>query len=160
MTLIYWEWHLIPSWLLRSIIARFPEQLLKDLISWGSPGEYCMLNFFLWDASEVLSCPFWSTILQCGARLYIDTHLKLLERVVSGARVLTGGVFECDISQRRYVAALRMLYKITCNQMHPLDGALLVPYLPIFGLIGSNSLSPSLALSNFLIIIIIIIIIK
>ena len=29
-----------------------------------------------------------------------DTHLKLLDRVVSGARFLAGGVFECDISHR------------------------------------------------------------
>ena len=33
-----------------------------------------------------------------------DTHLKLLDRAVSGARFLTGGVFECDISHRRSVA--------------------------------------------------------
>ena len=33
-----------------------------------------------------------------------DTHLKLLDRVVCGARFLTGGVFECDIAQRRSVA--------------------------------------------------------
>ena len=41
-----------------------------------------------------------------------DTHLKLLDRVVSGARFLTGGVFECDIAHRRSVAVLCMLYKI------------------------------------------------
>ena len=29
-----------------------------------------------------------------------DTHLKLLDRAVSSARFLTGGVFECDISHR------------------------------------------------------------
>ena len=29
-----------------------------------------------------------------------DTHLKLLDRSVSGARFLTGGVFECDIAHR------------------------------------------------------------
>ena len=29
-----------------------------------------------------------------------DTHLKLLDRVVSGARFLTGAVFECDIAHR------------------------------------------------------------
>ena len=28
-----------------------------------------------------------------------DTHLKLLNLVVSGVRFLTGGVFECDIAQ-------------------------------------------------------------
>ena len=44
-----------------------------------------------------------------------DTHLKLLDRAVSGARFLTGGVFECDISHRRSVAVLCMLYKIMCN---------------------------------------------
>ena len=38
-----------------------------------------------------------------------DTHLKLLDRAVSGARFLTGGVFECDISHRRSVAVLCML---------------------------------------------------
>ena len=35
-----------------------------------------------------------------------DTHLKLLDRTVSGAQFLTGGVFECDISHRRSVAIL------------------------------------------------------
>ena len=35
-----------------------------------------------------------------------DTHLKLLDRLVSGARFLTGGVFECDIDDRRSVAVL------------------------------------------------------
>ena len=39
-----------------------------------------------------------------------DTHLKLLDRAVSCARFLTGGVFECDISHRRSVAVLCMLY--------------------------------------------------
>ena len=35
-----------------------------------------------------------------------DTHLKLLDRAVSGARFLTGGVFECDIAHRRSMAVL------------------------------------------------------
>ena len=42
-------------------------------------------------------CPaFW-----CSAA---DTRLKQLDRAVSGARFLAGGVFECDISRRRSVA--------------------------------------------------------
>ena len=53
-----------------------------------------------------------------------DTHLKLLDHALSGARFLTGGVFECDIAQRRSVAVLCMLYEIRCNLMHPLNGAL------------------------------------
>ena len=35
-----------------------------------------------------------------------DTHLKLLDRALSGARFLTGGVFECEIAHRRSVAVL------------------------------------------------------
>ena len=63
-----------------------------------------------------------------------DTHLKLLDRIVSGANFLTGtrhGVFECDLAQRRSVAVLFMLYKFRCNPMHPLYDDLLVPYVPV-----------------------------
>ena len=60
-----------------------------------------------------------------------DTHLKLLNRSVSGARFLAGSVFECDISHRRSVAVLCMLYKIRCNPVHPLNGALPGPYVPV-----------------------------
>ena len=35
-----------------------------------------------------------------------DTNLKLTERIVSGARILTGGVFVCVIAHRRSVAVL------------------------------------------------------
>ena len=59
------------------------------------------------------------------------THLKLLDREVSGARFLTGGVFECDIFHRRSVAVLCMLYKIRCNPVHPFNGALPGPYVPV-----------------------------
>ena len=60
-----------------------------------------------------------------------DTHLKLLNRAVSGARFLTGGVFECDISPRRSVAVLCMMYKIRCNPMHPLNDVLPGPDVPV-----------------------------
>ena len=95
MTLLYWEWHLIPRWLFRSIFALFPEQLLNGLVSWGSPGKYSMIDYFLGDALGVLSCQFWNTALRCGARLPIHiTHLKPLDRVVNGASFLTGVAFE------------------------------------------------------------------
>ena len=58
-----------------------------------------------------------------------DTQLKLLDQAVSGARFLTGGVFQCDISHRR--AVLCMLYTIRCNAVHPLHGALPGPYVPV-----------------------------
>ena len=60
-----------------------------------------------------------------------DTHLKLLERAVRGARFLAGGVFECDISHRRSVAVLCTLCKIRCNLVHPLNGVLPGPYVPV-----------------------------
>ena len=63
--------------------------------------------------------------------LAADTHLKLLDRAVSGAQFLTGGVFKCDISHCRSMAVLCMLYKIRCNPVHPLNGALPGPYVPV-----------------------------
>ena len=61
-----------------------------------------------------------------------DTHLKLLDRLVSGACFLAGGVLNCDLSHRRFVAVLCMLYKIRCNPKHQLCGALPVPYVPVW----------------------------
>ena len=43
----------------------------------------------------------------------------------------TRGVFECDLAYRRSVGVSRVLYKIRCNPMHPLYGALPVPYVPV-----------------------------
>ena len=60
-----------------------------------------------------------------------DTHLKLLDRAVSGARFLTGGVFKCGIALHRSVVVLCMLYKIRCNPMHPLNSGLPGPYVPV-----------------------------
>ena len=37
----------------------------------------------------------YDSAVYCSAA---NTHLKLLERAVSGAQFLTGGVYECDIS--------------------------------------------------------------
>ena len=42
----------------------------------------------------------YSSAVRCSAA---DTHLKQLDRVVSGASFLTGGVFECDLDHRRSV---------------------------------------------------------
>ena len=69
----------------------------------------CFLGFVL----PVLEycCAVW-----CSAA---DTHLKRLDRVISGAEFLTGGVFECSIAHHRSVAILCMLYKIRCNPVHP-----------------------------------------
>ena len=61
----------------------------------------------------------------------VDTHLKLLDRSVSDARFLTGGVFECDIVHRRSVAVLCILYNISSNPMNPLFGAEPGKYVPL-----------------------------
>ena len=127
MTLIYWEWYFIPRSPLRSIFALFPEQLLKDFVSWGSSGVFhdrsllgrCLRGFVL----PVLE---YCSALWCSGA---DTRLKLLDRVVSGTNFLTGSVFEYDIAYRRYVAVLCMLNMIGCNPMHPLYSALPVLYV-------------------------------
>ena len=80
---------------LKSIFTLFPEQLLKGLVSWGSPGKYSTIDCFLGDVLGVLSCPFWSTVLRCGARLPMHT-LNYWTTLVCGASFLTGCVLECD----------------------------------------------------------------
>ena len=66
-----------------------------------------------------------------------DTHLKLLNRAVCGARFLTVWVFEYDIAHRRSVAVLCMLYKIRCNPMQALNCALHGPYVPVLVTCGA-----------------------
>ena len=90
-----------------------------------------MIDYFLGDALGFFSWPLWNTALWCGAAA--DTHLKQLDRVVSGASFLTRGVFECNLAHRRsaaaYVRIICILYKIRCNPLHNLYGALLVRYV-------------------------------
>ena len=87
----------------------------------------CFLGFVL----PVLE---YCSAVWCSAA---DTHLKLLDRAVSGARFLTGGVFECEITHRRSVAVRCMLYKVRCNPVHTLNGALPGPYVPVWVTRGS-----------------------
>ena len=75
-----------------------------------------LLRNIFWEIAswEMLSgfCPArlrYCFAVWCSAA---DTHLKLLDRVVSSANFLTGGVFECDLAHRQSVAVLWMLYKI------------------------------------------------
>ena len=83
--------------------------------------ERCFRGFFM----PVLE---YCSAVWCSAA---DTNLKLLDRAVSGARFLTGGVFEYDIAHRRSIAVQGMLYKIRCGPMNPLNDVLLGPYLPV-----------------------------
>ena len=57
----------------------------QRLVSRGSPGEYSMVDRFLGDAFGVLSCQFWSTVLQSGVRLPIHTlNYWTVQSVVPG----------------------------------------------------------------------------
>ena len=61
----------------------------------------------------------------------VDIHIKRLDLAVNGTRFLTMGVFECDIVNRRSIAALCMLYKIRFNPTRRLDDALPGPYVRV-----------------------------
>ena len=74
-----------------------------------------------------MSNRFWSIAQQCGAQLPTHT-LNILDRFVRTAGFLAGGVLECNLAHSRSVAELCMLFKI--NPMHPLSGALPLPYVP------------------------------
>ena len=50
---------------------------------------------------------------------------------------LPGGEFESNIARRRSVAVLSIHYKIGCNPIHPLYGALPDSYVPVRGTHGA-----------------------
>ena len=77
--------------------------------------------------SFVLPVLAYCSAVWCSAA---DSHLKLLDRVVMSAGFLSGGVLDCNLAHRRSVAELCMLAKIKSNPIHPLSGALPLPYVP------------------------------
>ena len=111
---------------LRSVSRAASQKLGILKKSWRVFHDRSLLGRCFW--GFVLPVLEYCSAVWCSAA---DTHLKLLDRAVSGAWFLTGGVFECDISHRRSVAVLCMLYKIRCNPVHPLNGALPGPYVPV-----------------------------
>ena len=110
---------------LRSV-SRAASQRLGIMKSWRVFHDRLLIVRCFW--GFVLKVLEYCSAVWCSAA---DTHLKLLDRVVSGACFLAGGVLNCNLSQRRSVAVLCMLYKIRCNPMHPLCGSLPVPYVPV-----------------------------
>ena len=81
-----------------------------------------------WFSGFVLPVLEYCFAVWCSAD---DSHLKLLNRLVSGGSFLTGGVFECDLAHHLSVAVLCMLYKIRCYPMHSRYGALPLPYVRV-----------------------------
>ena len=75
--------------------------------------EEVLANISCWiDSWEVLS-PYWPAYLAYCSALWCSAANRLLEqlcRVVSGALLINGGVFESDITHRLSVAVLCMLH--------------------------------------------------
>ena len=111
---------------LRSVSRAAAQRLDILRKSWQVFHDKLLIGRCFW--GFVLPVFEYCSAVWCSAA---DTHLKLLDRVVSGACFLAGGVLNCDLSHRRSVAVLCMLYKIRCNLKHPLCGALPVPYVPV-----------------------------
>ena len=117
VTLIYWEWHLIPRLLLSSIFTR----LLKRLVSWGTPGKYSMIDCFLGDAVVVLFCLFINTVVQCGARPPKHKLNYWTVQWVVPVFFIRAVIIFLLFYTVRSVAVLCMLSKIRCDAIHPLN---------------------------------------
>ena len=111
---------------LRSVSRAAFQRLAILRKSWRAFHDKLLIGRCFW--GFVLRVLEYCSAVWCSAA---DTHLKLLDRVVSGACFFAGGVLNCDLSHRRSVAVLCMLYKIGCHPKHPLCGALPVPYVPV-----------------------------
>ena len=85
--------------------------------------KFLKINLF----SRTIRGEFYRRLLRWPQELLC---IRPQDGAVRGDRFLTVGVFECDISHRRSVAVLCMLYKIMCNPVHPLNGALPGPCVP------------------------------
>ena len=107
-------------------VSRAASQRLGILKSWRVFHDKLPIGRCFW--CFVLPVLEYCSAVWCSAA---NTHLKLLDRIVSGACFLAGGVLNCNIFHRRSVAELCMLYKIRCNPKHQLCGALPVPYVPV-----------------------------
>ena len=97
----------LSTWCLFVLDDLFNPVLRK---SWRVFHDRSLLGRCFW--GFVLPVLEYCSSVWCSAS---DTQFKLLDRAVRGAWFLTGGVFECDISHRQYVAVVCMLYKIRCN---------------------------------------------
>ena len=115
------------------MVSRASSQRLGILKSWRVFHDKLLIGRCFW--GFVLPVFEYCYAVWCSAA---DTHLQLLDRVVSDMHVplslimlFSWCVLNCDLSHRRSVTVLCMLYKIRCNSKHPLCGALPVPYVPV-----------------------------
>ena len=132
MTLLYWEYTFDSKRTFEKhlrAVSRAASQRLGILRkSWQVFHDRLLLGRCFW--GFVLPVLKYCFAVWCSAA---DTHLKLLDRVVSGTSFLTGGV--C-LNVTLHIVDLWQYYlcclsKIRCNPMHPLYGTLPVPYVPV-----------------------------
>ena len=78
----------------------------------------------------VLCCQFWSTVLQCRARLQIHTlnYWTVISQWCPFPNCGCDRVWHCSSS---ICSVLCMLYKIRCHPKHPLHGDLPGPHVPV-----------------------------
>ena len=71
-------------------------RILLHILIWTLPSLdfFIMLQFFIGFQFLVVFC-FYYVFFRCYFYYVDDAHLKQQDRAVSGARFLTGGVFEC-----------------------------------------------------------------
>ena len=112
---------------LRSVSRAASQRLGILRKSWRVSHDKLLIGRCFW--GFLLSVLEYCSAVWCSAA---DTHLKLVNLVVCGACFTAGGVLNCNLSHRRSVAVLFMLYKIRCNLKHPLCGDLPVPYVPVW----------------------------
>ena len=111
---------------LRSVSRAASQRLGILRKSWRVFHNRLLIGRYFW--GFVLPVLEYCSAVWCSAA---DTHIKLMDRVVSSACFIAGGVLNCDISHLPSVSVLCMLYKIRCNPKHPLCDALPVPYVPV-----------------------------
>ena len=92
--------------------------------SWQVFHDRSLLLRYFW--SFVLPVLEYCSAVWCSAA---DSHLKLLDIVVWSTGFLSSGVLDCNLAYRRSVAELCMLFRIRSNPMHPLSGALPLPFV-------------------------------
>ena len=109
---------------LRSVSSAAAQRLGIMRKSWQVFHDRSLLLRSFW--IFVLPALEYCSAVWCSAA---NSHLKLLDRVVSSSGFLAGGVLECNLAHRQSIAEYCMLFKIKSNPMHPLSGALPLPHV-------------------------------
>ena len=102
---------------LRSVSRAASQRLGILRKSWRVFHDRLLIGRCFW--GFVLPVLEYCSAVWCSAA---DSHL---DRVVSGACFLAGGLLNCNLSHRRCVAVLCMLSKMRCNPKHRLCGVYL-----------------------------------